>query len=129
MLLGENVSDLLRLHTTIFQFDSCIEDSLLPLEGHVAHPVNIGQFAESVPDIDDMKGCAHEFQLPLHIIQERQLSGFYYSDMTVSKWGKPILAPNRGDTKEGNRKEAGDVAFITEYWMGTFSFMVCTTTS
>jgi hypothetical protein len=67
-------------------------------------------------DIDDMKGCAHEFQLPLHIIKERQLSGFYYDDVVIGKWGKPILAPNRGDTAEGNRKEMGDVAYITEYY-------------
>jgi len=70
----------------------------------------------SVADIDDMKGCAHEYQLPLHIIKERQLRDFYYSDITVGKWGKPILSPNRGDTKEGNRREAGDVAFVTEYY-------------
>jgi hypothetical protein len=67
-------------------------------------------------DIDDMKGCAHEFQLPLHLIARRQQEGFYFRDVTVGKWGKPILSPNRGDTDEGNRKDAGDVAFITEYY-------------
>lgn len=67
-------------------------------------------------NVDDMKGCAHEFAMPLHTIHKRQASGFYYSDVPVMKWGKPIASPNRGDTKEGNRKEQGDVAFITEYY-------------
>lgn len=70
----------------------------------------------SCDDIDDMKGCAHEFSLPLHKIRARQRQGIYYKDMRIGKWGKPIIAPNRGDTAEGNRRDQGDVAFITEYY-------------
>jgi hypothetical protein len=68
-------------------------------------------------NIDEMKGCAHEFLMPLHIISKRQQEGMYYKDVRVGKWGKVIPGlQNRGDTSEGARKEQGEVAFITEYY-------------
>lgn len=68
------------------------------------------------PNIDEMKGCAHEFALPLHLVRERQAQGVYYADTVVMPWGKYVSAPNRGDIPEGNRRNQGDIAFITEYY-------------
>jgi hypothetical protein len=66
--------------------------------------------------IDDMKGCAHEFMLPVTTVSARQSSGVYANDMTIGAYRTRMLAPNRGDTNQGNRKEQGDSAFITEYY-------------
>ncbi|NIO40802.1 MAG: hypothetical protein GTO41_11855, partial [Burkholderiales bacterium] len=77
-----------------------------------------GQFVgdPGATDIDDMSGCAHEFQLPLHKIRARQAQGIYYNDVVIGPWDKPIISPNRGDTEAGNRKKVGNVAFVTEYY-------------
>ncbi len=66
--------------------------------------------------IDGMKGCAHEFQLPLHTVKRRQSEGVYYDDIKIGPFRARQLSPNRGDTDQGNRKEIGDVAYITEYY-------------
>lgn len=77
-----------------------------------------GQFVgdPSVDDIDMMKGCAHEFYLPLHIIRQRQQEGVYYPDTDIFEWDQPQISPNRGDTPEGNLRRKRNVAFITEYY-------------
>ena len=70
----------------------------------------------STRSIDSMKGCAHEFQLPLTTVSRRQAEGIYFNDFTVGSYRARQISPNRGDTDKGNRKEQGDVAFITEYY-------------
>ena len=67
-------------------------------------------------NIDDMKGCAHEFQLPLTTVRSRQASGMYDNSSVIGPFRARQIAPNRGDTNMGNRKEQGDVAYITEYY-------------
>lgn len=67
-------------------------------------------------DIDDMHGCAHEFLMPLSKLEMRQRDGVYYNDVRVGAYRAKILNPNRGDTEEGNRKDKGQAAFITEYY-------------
>jgi len=67
-------------------------------------------------DIDGMKGCAHEFTMPLTMLTSRQAEGTYSNDFTVGSYRARTLAPNRGDTDQGNRKDQGDVAYITEYY-------------
>lgn len=66
--------------------------------------------------IDEMKGCAHEFQIPLTTVKKRQQDGIYSDDFVVNSWRARTLAPGRGDTDQGNRKDTGEVAFITEYY-------------
>ena len=66
--------------------------------------------------IDDMKGCAHEFELPVTTVKKRQSEGVYYDDFVVGPFRARTLNPNRGDTDQGNRGDKGDVAFITEYY-------------
>jgi hypothetical protein len=66
--------------------------------------------------IDEMKGCAHEFELPLTTLRRRQAEGVYYNDIVVGSFRARQIAPNRGDNAEGNRKDRGDVAYITEYY-------------
>jgi hypothetical protein len=63
-----------------------------------------------------MKGCAHEFQLPLHTLQEKQARGMYYDDVKIGPWKARKLNPNRGDTEDGNMRDQGDVALLTEYY-------------
>jgi len=79
-------------------------------------------------NIDDMKGCAHEFQLPLSTVQRRQAEGVYYNDIVIGEYRARQIAPGRGDTPEGNRKDQGAVAFITEYYglISTRNFMQAT---
>lgn len=74
-----------------------------------------------VPDpgatcIDDMKGCAHEFLLPLHTVQQRQADGVYDPSFQVMPYDNARLKPNKGDTPSGDRKRKGEVVFITEYY-------------
>jgi hypothetical protein len=74
-----------------------------------------------VPDpgaknIDEMKGCAHEYLMPLHTVKERQQTGFYYRNETVGTYNKPLMDVGRGDTEGGNTQDKGDVVFITEYY-------------
>ena len=70
----------------------------------------------SCRNIDDMKGCAHEFMLPLTTVHARQAQGIYDSSFQVGEYRNQTLAPNRGDTEAGNRRSLGQVAFITEYY-------------
>jgi hypothetical protein len=85
----------------------------------VVKPVAIepGQFVAdpSTRDIDDMKGCAHEFLMPLSTLKGRQLSGQYYGT-TVGAFKARVISKNRGDTEEGNTRDQGEVAYITEYY-------------
>ncbi|MHC4093996.1 MAG: hypothetical protein ACYSVY_27610, partial [Planctomycetota bacterium] len=67
-------------------------------------------------DIDDMAGCAHEFLMPLTTVRKRQAEGVYYKDVSIGAYRAKVLNPNRGDTEEGNRKDRGEAAFITEYY-------------
>jgi len=67
-------------------------------------------------DIDGMKGCAHEFMLPLTTVRSRQASGIYDSGTSVGPYRSRVISPNRGDTDKGNRKDQGDVVYITEYY-------------
>ena len=67
-------------------------------------------------DIDGMKGCAHEFTLPLSTVQRRQKQGAYDNSFVVGTYRARQVSPNRGDTKEGNRKDQGETVFITEYY-------------
>ena len=68
-------------------------------------------------DIDDMKGCAHEFELPLHTIVERQNNGSYHNDIVIGAWNARTISPNRGDTEVGNmRIDNKQTAYITEYY-------------
>jgi len=86
----------------------------------VIKPVAIepGQFVPDpgARDIDDMKGCAHEFMMPITRVKELQESGVYWSDFVVNPYRARTLSPNRGDTDQGNRRDQGDVAYITEYY-------------
>jgi hypothetical protein len=70
----------------------------------------------STSNIDDMKGCAHEFMMPLSKVRQRQSEGVYYDDVTIGEYNARRLNPNRGDTEEGNTKVEGGAAFITEYY-------------
>jgi len=85
----------------------------------VVKPVAIepGQFVAdpSARDIDDMKGCAHEFLMPLSTLKGRQLRGMYYKTK-VGAFKARIISKNRGDTEEGNIRDQGEVAYITEYY-------------
>lgn len=65
--------------------------------------------------IDDMKGCAHEFLMPLSTLKRRQLSKQYYP-AKVGAFKARIISKNRGDTEEGNIRDQGEVAYITEYY-------------
>jgi len=67
-------------------------------------------------NIDDMKGCAHEFMLPLTTVRSRQASGVYDGSTAVMPYRAKTISPNRGDTDAGNRKDIGEVVFITEYY-------------
>jgi hypothetical protein len=67
-------------------------------------------------DIDMMKGCAHEFELPVTRVKQKQQSGMWYSDIYVGDFRARSINPNRGDTQEGNRKDKGETAYITEYY-------------
>lgn len=67
-------------------------------------------------DIDMMKGCAHEFELPVTRVRQKQQSGMWYSDVYVGDFRARSINPNRGDTQEGNRKDKGETAYITEYY-------------
>ena len=97
-------------------------EGLKPVNREVVHirPVAV-EPAQFVPDptaidIDDMKGCAHEFPLSLHTIQQRQDDGIYYDDFTVGSYGAwNTNGLHRGDTEQPARKK-GDAAFITEYY-------------
>ena len=77
-----------------------------------------GQFVAdpSARSIDEMLGCAHEFMLPLSTLARRQAEGVYYNDFKVEAFRARRLSPNRGDTEQGNRKDQGDAAYITEYY-------------
>lgn len=66
--------------------------------------------------IDEMKGCAHEFMLPTTTVTQRQAEGIYYNDFIVGAFRARVINQNRGDTNQGNRKDIGEVAFITEYY-------------
>lgn len=79
-------------------------------------------------DIDMMKGCAHEFELPLPRVWEKQANGTWYSDVHIGSYRARSLTPNRGDTAEGNRKDRGEVAWITEYYglVPTRTFLAAT---
>jgi len=65
--------------------------------------------------IDDMKGCAHEFLMPLSTLKRRQLQGQYYNTK-VGAFKARIISKNRGDTEEGNIRDQGEVAYVTEYY-------------
>lgn len=67
-------------------------------------------------DIDMMKGCAHEFEMPVTRVNQKQQNGTWYNDVYVGDFRARSINPNRGDTKEGNRKDKGDTAYITEYY-------------
>jgi len=69
----------------------------------------------SAREIDDMKGCAHEFLMPLSTLKRRQLQGQYYKTK-VGAFKARIISKNRGDTEEGNIRDQGEVAYITEYY-------------
>ena len=85
----------------------------------IVKPVAIepGQFVAdpSARCIDDMKGCAHEFLMPLSKLKARQLSGMYYKTK-VGAFKARIISKSRGDTEEGNIRDQGEVAYITEYY-------------
>jgi len=85
----------------------------------IVKPVAIepGQFVAdpSARSIDDMKGCAHEFLMPLSTLKRRQLSGQYYGTK-VGAFKARVISKNRGDTEEGNTRDQGEVAYITEYY-------------
>jgi hypothetical protein len=66
--------------------------------------------------IDEMKGCAHEFTMPLTTLSRRQAEGIYDDTFVVGSYRAKVLAPNRGDTDVGSRRDTGDVAYITEYY-------------
>jgi len=68
-------------------------------------------------NIDDMKGCAHEFPLGLHTIQQRQQDGIYYDDVDIGPYSAwTTNGMQRADTEAGDRKKKGDAALITEYY-------------
>ena len=77
-----------------------------------------GQFVAdpSARSIDEMVGCAHEFMMPLSTLARRQAEGVYYNDFKVEAFRARRIAPNRGDTEQGNRKDQGEAAYITEYY-------------
>ncbi len=70
----------------------------------------------SAADIDDMTGCAHEFMMPLTTVRQRQSEGVYFNDVSIGTFRAKTLNPNRGDTEQGNRKDQGEAAYITEYY-------------
>jgi hypothetical protein len=70
----------------------------------------------ATPDIDDMHGCAHEFMMPLHTLFRRQAENTYYNDVTIGAYNAKLLNQDRGDTPQGNRKDQGQAAYITEYY-------------
>jgi hypothetical protein len=72
-------------------------------------------------DIDEMKGCAHEYVLPLHIVQERQNSGQYYNDFTVGSYNARQMSPNRGDTEEGKLRAHNEQTCLITEWYGLVS--------
>ncbi len=68
-------------------------------------------------DIDDMKGCAHEFMMPLTMLRAKQASGDYFKDVVVGPWTVRVMNQNRGDTPTGNQRiTTSEAAFITEYY-------------
>jgi hypothetical protein len=70
-----------------------------------------------VVDIDDMHGCAHEFMMPLHLVEQRQQDGVYYDDVKLGAYNLRKLQHRRGDTPENSERiEEGQLAFITEYY-------------
>lgn len=77
-----------------------------------------GQFVGDpvADDIDNMKGCAHEFHASLPSLRRKQNEGVYYKDVLITEHETPIIAPNRGDTPEGNRRHKKNTAFVTEYY-------------
>jgi hypothetical protein len=89
-----------------------------------------GQFVAdpAARSIDDMVGCAHEFMMPLSTLNRRQVESVYYNDFKVEAYTARRIAPNRGDTEQGNRKEQGEAAYITEYYglISTRCFMQAT---
>ncbi len=77
-----------------------------------------GQFVgdPGARDIDEMKGCAHEFNAPINSLRAKQTDGVYYKDIGIQEYDMPILSPNRGDTPTGNMRRKKNTAFITEYY-------------
>src|SRR5690606_21812996 len=66
--------------------------------------------------IDEMKGCAHEFPLGLHTVQQRQNENIYYSDVDIGPYsGWTTNGMQRADTEAGDRKKKGEAVLITEY--------------
>ena len=80
--------------------------------------VEPGQFVGDpvARDIDDMKGCAHEFHAPINSLRTKQADGVYYRDVSIREYDMPLIAPNRGDTPAGARRKKRNTAFITEYY-------------
>lgn len=70
----------------------------------------------SVRSIDKMKGCAHEFMMPLHLIRQRQDDGTYYRDVSVGAWDMARMHRNKGDAEGEFIDTKNDAAFITEYY-------------
>lgn len=66
--------------------------------------------------IDEMKGCAHEYTIPLTKVRKMQSDGIYDDTFRVGTYRVNVLSQNRGDTEAGNRKDIGEVAFITDYY-------------
>jgi hypothetical protein len=62
-------------------------------------------------DIDGMQGCAHEFEMPLHRIKNRQANGTYY-DVLVHRHDAPDYTIDRSET--GYNAKA-NTAKIVEY--------------
>ena len=88
----------------------------------VVKPVTINpdQFVPdpSTSDIDMMKGCAHEFRMPVHSAQRMQMEGQWYKDVALSAW-EPVerSGQNRKDTENSHRRELNKQSLmVTEYY-------------
>jgi len=77
-----------------------------------------GQFVgdPTQAEIDNMKGCAHEFHANIQNLRRKQQEGTYYKNVSIMESTKPMTSPNRGDSPAGDRRTKKNTAFITEYY-------------
>lgn len=79
-----------------------------------AYPIDV---RELVPDpstdcVDDMLGIAHETVIPMHVVHEKQASGFYFDTPIAA-----LVIPNLANMPrvQNAQMDAEDAAYITEY--------------
>jgi hypothetical protein len=85
-------------------------------------PVEPGQLVvdPAANEIDNMLGAAHEFEMPVHKIREKQAEGIYFDDVVVGSVSDPLSTDDRNDMEGGPSRatsQEGKAAVVAE-WHG-----------